>query len=84
MTELETTKLTGHTEDFEQLAQLPIVLKLTGMEALCIIGNIQLASRHPKNTGPSANIAQNIARRLQVAISITPWLADMVEFGWHP
>lgn len=36
--------------------QLPVLLDLDS--ALCLVGNLQLALRHPENTGPSAAVAR--------------------------
>lgn len=38
--------------------------------ACCIIGNIQLATRHPANVGPSRQIAEKFARELEKQINL--------------
>ena len=61
-----------------------ITLKLTALDAWAILSQIQLASRHPENTGPTRNIAERIARQLQEQIATTPALAQTAEAGWDP
>lgn len=61
----------------------PIILDILG--AMCIVSNIQLASRHPGNIGPSSNIAQSIAKEIQKSIlEVAPNLAEVLEKGWNP
>ena len=42
----------------------PLQLELTPMQAAALLGNLQLALRHPGNTGPSAEVTRDIATRL--------------------
>lgn len=51
--------------------------------AICIIAQIQLATRHPKNTGGSRGIAEKFARTLRdMVIAIAPENALILEMGW--
>jgi hypothetical protein len=60
----------------------PIQMDLT--VALCIIAQIQLATRHRKNTGPSRVIAERFARELQrMVIEIAPENATVLDMGWN-
>jgi hypothetical protein len=53
--------------------------------AICVIANIQLATRHPENVGPSRKIAEEFARELQARLIIDhPELEDVLEAGWNP
>lgn len=53
--------------------------------AMCIIGQIQLASRHPANTGESAAIAASFARQLQeMVVAVAPKNEQLIEKGWNP
>lgn len=71
--------------DFDLLAGLPpLQITITAVEAFIIMSQLQLASRHPANTGPSANIAHRFARTLQQAVCLTPNLQAVAEAGWNP
>lgn len=62
-----------------------IELKIDVNTAICIIANIQLATRHPKNTGPSRRISESFARELQKIVERNrPELAAVIEMGWNP
>jgi len=62
-----------------------IQVEIDFLSAMCIIGNIQLASRHPKNTGPSRKIAELFARMLQkIVVEKRPDVAELLEKGWNP
>lgn len=53
--------------------------------AVCIVAQLQLASRHPKNTGPSRDVAEEFARTLQAHIAeVAPENAAIMEMGWNP
>ena len=48
-----------------ELLQLePIVIELSGMQAFQLIGQLQLALRHPHNCGPSAAWARSVCLKL--------------------
>jgi len=71
--------------DLELLTGLPpIQVVITAPEAFAILAQLQLASRHPANTGATATIARRFARALQQAIAITPTLRTLAEAGWNP
>lgn len=57
-------------------------VELTFAEAFTLIANIQLALRHPNNTGASAEIAREAARKLQRELSINPVIYQVAEMGW--
>jgi|GEM_PF-7113667 len=52
---------------------------------LSIIGSIELAIRHPKNTGPSATVAKSTARLMALALyKHWPDLpAELIRAWWH-
>lgn len=53
--------------------------------ASCIVAQLQLASRHPRNTGPSRQIAELFARELQARIvEVAPENTATLEMGWNP
>lgn len=61
-----------------------ITFALTHVEAFCVLAQLQLAARHPHNTGPGAEIARRFAELLQQEISTTPALAELARRGWDP
>lgn len=46
--------------EYDQAAGWSLPLELDLHSALCLVGNLQLALRHPGNTGPSAGVARRI------------------------
>lgn len=65
--------------------EITMVVELDSTMALCVIAQIQLASRHPGNKGQSTEIAQKFARGLQVAVTkLHPEVANILEKGWDP
>jgi hypothetical protein len=51
--------------------------------AVCVIAQIQLATRHRSNNGPSMEIAVKFARELQeMVILVAPENAAVLEMGW--
>lgn len=50
-----------------------------------LIANIQLALRHPDNTGASAAIAREIALNMTEAVChYVPEARETIEQGWNP
>ncbi|HEX9442031.1 MAG TPA: hypothetical protein VF909_20245 [Roseiflexaceae bacterium] len=60
-----------------------LVLSMTPLEAWCLLACVQLACRHPDNTGPTRAIAERIARQFQQRIAGQGALAIVAERGWH-
>lgn len=55
----------------------------TPARAFVLLGNIQLALRHPGNNGESAGIAREIGLNLQKAIcAYVPEVEPLIEMGW--
>ncbi len=73
-------------EAFDELCrrQDMITLQLTVLEAWVMLSQLQLALRHPKNTGGSSAIAHKIADRLQKMVASDGALAEVAELGWRP
>lgn len=60
-------------------------IDLDVITAMCIIAQIQLASRHRGNTGESAAIAASFARQLQeMVVAVAPENEQLIEMGWNP
>lgn len=73
------------TEEFAALASLESVVPvdLTPLEAWVVLGNLQLALRHPENNQMTAEIARNVAKRLQTLVASEGALAEVARMGWH-
>lgn len=59
-------------------------LSIRPVDAWILLSQLQLALRHPQNTGPSAEAARQIARRLQSIVAPHGALAAVAERGWNP
>lgn len=84
-----TERASGLPSEADVLARLqamqPVQLELSPLQAFTLIGHLQLALRHPGNVGPSADMAEAIARMMQDALT---WqdatVGAAVEAGWNP
>ena len=66
-------------------AQHPtVVLELPLVDAWMLIGELQLALRHPENTGPSRDVAARVKELLVRTIATTPSLARVAAMGDDP
>lgn len=55
------------------------------LTACCVIAQLQLATRAPRNTGPSREVAEGFARELQQrVIEVAPENSAILEMGWNP
>jgi hypothetical protein len=72
------------TRDFKLIYGKPIIMELPGETAWYLFMNLQLALRHPGNTGPSAEFVRKFALELQEKLAITPALRELAEKGWDP
>jgi len=63
----------------------PIVLELSKALAWILMAQLQLALRHPANTGATALQARGLAERLQQLVAgDSPILLLVAEKGWRP
>ena len=58
-------------------------LHLTRWQAYCLIGQLQLALRHPGNTGVTRPVVEEIALSLEDLFSDRSALADLIKQGWR-
>ena len=66
-------------------AMRPVEFQLSAFVTFTLIGHLQLALRHPGNVGPSAAIAETIARKLQEGLAVQDAdVAAALEAGWNP
>lgn len=66
----------------ELLNALPFPVQIDPMIAIAIISQIQLASRHPQNTGWMMTQAVEAARGLQTLFNPASVTARVLELGW--
>ena len=59
-------------------------LKLNRLDAWMLMTGIQLALRHPKNTGPTSVVLRSIAERLIGLVATTPTLRELAIAGFNP
>lgn len=63
----------------------PIEMAIEPFRCFVLVSQLQLALRHPDNTGSSADIARDMAMRLQAKLGhLDPAIALALESGWHP
>lgn len=76
--------------NFNRIGQLldqaqPLEMAIMPFRAFVLVAQLQLALRHPDNQGSSAEIARDIATRLQTLLGqIDPAIAEALEQGWNP
>ena len=73
------------SEEFPgEMDNQPVIIESDALTMWCVASSIQLACRHPKNTGPTAHIAEVFARKIFDQIATTPALKEVAEKGWNP
>lgn len=70
--------------EFRNLMQDPqsVVLQLSKLQAWVLFCHLQLALRHPENSGPCAELAREIALMLEKALATSPALQQIAAMGW--
>lgn len=72
-------------QDLKKLKDAPdISLTLTACEAMIVLCQIQLACRHPENSGSTRNVVECVGRHIQNQVATTPALHALAEKGWRP
>lgn len=72
-------------DDFIRLGEAPdVFIQLTATAAWCLLGQLQLACRHPRNNGASRQVAEDVAHEIQDRLATTPALRRVAEMGWDP
>lgn len=59
-------------------------LELSALQAFTLLGQIQVALRHPDNVGPAAKIGRELAECLQAALPKGGAIAEVARLGWDP
>ena len=60
----------------------PILIELRPLQAWALLGNLQLALGHARNTGATARVGRQIARLLEREVATTPALKEIARRGW--
>jgi hypothetical protein len=60
----------------------PITIRLHPVQAWALLGNLQLALGHERNTGATARVGRQIARLLEREVATTPALKEIARRGW--
>lgn len=66
-----------------QAREAPVLIELQPVEAWVLLSQLQLALRHPENTGPSAKVSRQLALKIQERIASEGVLAAEAEAGWQ-
>jgi ribosomal protein L37E len=73
-----------HEPIVKEKGNAKFIIEMDCKSAICIIAQIQLASRHPENTGESQKMAESFARQLQEQIvRFFPEHGPILEMGWN-
>ena len=68
-----------------QLKNLPVHIQTDGLTTFMLIAQLQLALRHPGNSGDSADRIRELAVDLQnQLLTRSPDLKPILDKGWHP
>lgn len=77
------TTLIELLDEIKALDSVPAVqLNLGPIDAWCLMGELQLACKHPLNIGLPREVAETVARGIQRELATTPALQKLAEAGW--
>ena len=77
--------LSEFKRDFEVLPESdPVEMVVNPLACWCVMSAIQLACRHPEFDGPTREVAEGFARKLQERVAVTPALQRVAAMGWDP
>lgn len=69
--------------ELEALKDQPFILQTDAVTAWSLMSQLQLALRHPKNTGPTADMARKTARKIIDTLAPPGTaLREVAEMGW--
>lgn len=79
------TLLSRFSTEFNELStETNLHLEISPLAAFTLLSQLQLAFRHPGNTGSARLLAEDIARQLQKALCLPgSALHEIAERGWH-
>lgn len=64
--------------------QQPLTVQMSRFQAWCLVGAVQLATRHPQFTGLTRLIAESVAREISAALSANDTdLRQLALMGWQ-
>ena len=70
-------------DTFRKWCDVEVPVILTKLEILSIVGNIQLAVRHPENVGPTSKIVVDAGRKLAALIKNDDVIPPDVIAEWR-
>lgn len=78
--------VTEFQEAFREVCSAPTMqLEVTPYEMFAVLAQIQLACRHPKNVGPSREVAERVVRGWEeILAERVPQIARYAAAGWDP
>lgn len=62
----------------------PVTLEMHATTAWILLSHLQLALRHPANTGPLAMLGRDLARSLRDRLAPSGALREVFDRGWNP
>lgn len=79
------TLLSRFGAEFNELSsETNLHLEISPLAAFTLLSQLQLAFRHPGNTGSARLLAEDIARQLQSSLCLPgSALHEIAERGWH-
>lgn len=70
-------------EELAALKDVPFTLQTDAITAWSLMSQLQLALRHPENTGPTADMARDTAQKMiEVLAPPGTALREVAEMGW--
>jgi len=73
-----------YEQELKQLENAePITVEIPPLVAIALISQVQLASRHPQNSGWSLEQAKFAAKQLQSYFNPDSAVAKVLEMGWN-
>lgn len=71
--------------EFSQLSNVPSIdIQISPLAAWCLVAQIQLASRHPKNGGFTAREARQVADAITLILPLSDVGRRFLDKGWNP
>jgi imidazoleglycerol phosphate synthase glutamine amidotransferase subunit HisH len=62
----------------------PIIFELSPMNAIILLGNLQLSLRHEQNTGVTSQIMRDLAEHIESTLEkIHPDFRELTQMGWN-
>ena len=77
--------LTDAAREMEEAGEGTITIEYSIVQAMGLLGTLQLALRHPKNTGGTSRYMRELAMRLEAFLGACgPATSRLCRLGWDP